>query len=93
MRGSAVRLYVWENSLSTVCLWQEIRYKMKSKKVLWLGFSHRRRKKKNPCIPNYANTMQTGVITYLLRKFQLPHFALRKSWDSKRECLSTVQSC
>ena len=40
-----VRLNVQENSLSTVCLRQEIRYKLKSKKVLWLGFSHRRRKK------------------------------------------------
>lgn len=40
-----VRLNVRENSLSTVCLRQEIRYKLKSKKVLRLGFSHRRRRK------------------------------------------------
>ena len=45
MEWVRVRLNVRENSLSTVCLRQEIRYKLKSKKVLWLGFCHRRRRK------------------------------------------------
>lgn len=58
---------------------------------LSVGFLPQR--EENLCIPSCANNMQIRVITYLLRKFQLPHFGLKRSRGTKRECLLTVQSC